>query len=115
MYRKPAFNSRGLQYLCQQNPHLSGKQLKALADLFKWRDRMAREHDESTDYVLKSHQLLRIAELLPREIYGILALCNPISSIVETCVHEMHDIVKAAREFKVILPLSLEHHLFHFY
>ena len=102
MYKKPAFFSRGFQNLCQANSHLSSKQLKALSDLYKWRDRIAREYDESTDYVLKSHQLLRIAELLPREIYGIMALCNPISSIVEACVHEMHEIVKAAREFKVL-------------
>lgn len=77
-----------------------------MQDLYKWRDTIARESDESSEYVLKSHQLLKIAELLPREIYGILALCNPISNIVETNVHEIHDIVKTARDFRDTLSLS---------
>lgn len=98
-YKKPVFYTKGFLNLCQNNSHLNPKQMKALQDLYKWRDRIARETDESTEFVLKNHQLLKIAELLPREIYGILALCNPISSIVETNVHEIHEIVKTAREF----------------
>lgn len=99
-YRKPIFYSKGFMNICQSNSHLNAKQMKALHDLYTWRDKIARESDESCEYVLKSHQLLKIAELLPREIYGILALCNPLSAIVETYVHEMHEIVKEAREYK---------------
>lgn len=100
VYRKPIFFSKGFLNLCQYNSHLNPKQTKALHDLYTWRDKIARESDESCEYVLKSHQLLKIAELLPREIYGILALCNPISSLVESNVHEMHEIIKKAREYK---------------
>jgi ribonuclease D len=99
-YRKPIFYSKGFMNICQSNSHLNAKQMKALHDLYTWRDKIARESDESCEYVLKSHQLLKIAELLPREIYGILALCNPLSAIVEAYVHEMHEIVKEAREYK---------------
>jgi hypothetical protein len=81
------------------NSHLNSKQLRALYDLYRWRDNIARETDESCEYVLKNHQLLKIAELLPREIYGILALCNPLSHVVQTNVHEMNEIIKSAREF----------------
>ncbi|CAF0830592.1 unnamed protein product [Brachionus calyciflorus] len=98
-YKKPVFYTKGFLTLCQNNSHLNSKQMKALQDLYKWRDRMAREHDESYEFVLKNHQLLKIAELLPREIYGILALCNPVSPLVETNVHEIHEIIKKAREF----------------
>jgi ribonuclease D len=73
--------------------------MKALRDLYEWRDKIARETDESCEYVLKNHHLLKIAELLPREIYGILALCNPLSSVVETNVHEILEVIKQAREF----------------
>jgi ribonuclease D len=100
VYKKPVFYSKGFLNLCQSNAHLNAKQMKAIQELYKWRDRIARESDESCEYVLKNHQLLKIAELLPREIYGILALCNPISSIVEANVHEIHDIVKSAREWR---------------
>lgn len=85
--------------LCQHNSHLNSKQMKALRDLYEWRDKIARETDESCEYVLKNHHLLKIAELLPREIYGILALCNPLSSVVETNVHEIHEVIKGARDF----------------
>ncbi len=78
---------------------MNSKQTKALRDLYEWRDKIARETDESWEYVLKNHQLLKIAELLPREIYGIFALCNPLSSIVEANVHEILEVVKSAREF----------------
>lgn len=98
-YKKPLFYTKGFLNLCQHNSHLNSKQTKALRDLYEWRDKTARESDESCEYVLKNHQLLKIAELLPREIYGILALCNPLSSILETNVHEVLEVIKKAREF----------------
>lgn len=100
VFKKPVFISKGFLNLCQNNSHLNSKQMKALRDLYEWRDKIARESDESCEYVLKNHQLLKIAELLPREIYGILALCNPLSSLVQANVHEIHEIIKNAREFK---------------
>ena len=100
VFKKPVFLSKGFLTLCQHNSHLNSKQMKALRDLYEWRDKMARESDESCEYVLKNHQLLKIAELLPREIYGILALCNPLSNLVQANVHEMNEIIKSAREFK---------------
>jgi len=100
VYKKPVFLTKGFLTLCQHNSHLNSKQMKALRDLYVWRDKIARESDESCEYVLKNHQLLKIAELLPREIYGILALCNPLSNLVQTNVHEMNEIIKNAREFK---------------
>ena len=103
VYKKPLFYTKGFLALCQHNSHLNSKQLKALRDLYEWRDKIARECDESCEYVLRNHHLLKIAELLPREIYGILALCNPLSNIVESNVHEILEIVKAAREFKGVL------------
>ena len=103
VYKKPLFYTKGFLALCQHNSHLNSKQLKALRDLYEWRDRIARECDESCEYVLRNHHLLKIAELLPREIYGILALCNPLSNIVESNVHEILEIIKAAREFKGVL------------
>ena len=100
VYKKPLFYSKSFLSLCQNNSHLNPRQTKALHDLCAWRDKTARENDENCEYVLKNHQLLKIAELLPREIYGILALCNPISSYVQANVHEIHEIVRNARDCK---------------
>lgn len=42
--------------------------------------------------------LLKISETLPKESSGILACCSPIPPLVRQCLHEIHHIVKKARE-----------------
>lgn len=42
--------------------------------------------------------LLKISEMLPKESSGILACCSPIPPLVRQCLHEIHHIVKKARE-----------------
>lgn len=42
--------------------------------------------------------LLKISEMLPKESSGILACCSPIPPLVRQCLHEIHNIVKKARE-----------------
>ena len=83
------------------------RQLFALKELFAWRDRVAREEDESTGFVLPKHMLLQIADVLPKEMQGILACCSPIPSLVRQHLLFLHGIVLKARE----MPLAtLQHH-----
>lgn len=49
-------------------------------------------------YILPNHMLLKISEMLPKESSGILACCSPIPPLVRQCLHEIHHIVKKARE-----------------
>ena len=44
---------------------LSPPQLAVHRALFAWRDRVARDEDESPSYVLPNHQLLRLAQGMP--------------------------------------------------
>lgn len=74
------------------------RQMFALKELYKWRDTISREEDESTGYVLPNHMLLQISETLPREMQGILACCNPIPPLVRANLLELHKIVLRARE-----------------
>ncbi|KAJ8954382.1 hypothetical protein NQ318_011055 [Aromia moschata] len=74
------------------------RQLYALKELYKWRDQLSREQDESTGYVLPNHMLLQISETLPREMQGILACCNPIPPLVRSNLLEIHQIVLRAKE-----------------
>ena len=48
-------------------------------------------------FVLPRHMLLQIAEALPNEMQGILALCNPIPSLLKTELLTVHNIVRAAK------------------
>ena len=42
---------------------MNNRQLYALEELWCWRDRIAREQDESLFYVLPDHMMLKIAEV----------------------------------------------------
>lgn len=44
---------------------LSGRQLAVFAGLYAWRDRVCRQADESTGYVLPRGQLLSLAQAMP--------------------------------------------------
>jgi exosome complex exonuclease RRP6 len=81
------------------------QQLFALREIFAWRDKIAREEDESHPYVLPNHMLLQICESLPREIQGILACCNPIPPLVRQHLNFLHQIILKAREQPVIKPI----------
>lgn len=74
------------------------RQLHAFKELYFWRDKIAREEDESTSYVLPNHMMLQIAENLPREMQGILACCNPIPPLVRQHLHVLHRFILNARE-----------------
>lgn len=43
---------------------LNSQQRYALSALYRWRDERSRAEDESIDYVLPNHMLLKIAEVL---------------------------------------------------
>jgi exosome complex exonuclease RRP6 len=78
------------------------RQLYAMKEIFLWRDKLARQEDESTGYVLPQHMLLQIAESLPREMQGILACCNPIPPLVRQHLQLIHYIILKAREQPLI-------------
>lgn len=91
----------------------NSRQMFALRELYLWRDRVAREQDESPEYVLPKHMLLQISEVLPKEMQGVLACCNPIPPLVKTELLTMHTIIREAREQLLIdiKQTSLEHQL----
>lgn len=80
----------------------NNRQLSALKHLFAWRDKVARDEDESVGFVLPKHMMLHISEVLPREMQGILACCNPIPPLVRQHLLDLHHIILRARE----LPLT---------
>lgn len=98
-YEKPVFNSNSYKDLyLKMKKSYSISQLYALKNLYKWRDEVARKEDESYQYVLPNHMLLQISEVLPREMQGILACCNPIPPLVRQNLNELHQIIYEARQ-----------------
>jgi len=82
--------------------NLNNRQLFAARELYKWRDRVGREEDESTAYVLPNHMLLKVATELPREMQGILACCNPVPPLVKQNLGLLHQIILNARDKQLV-------------
>ncbi|NXH79163.1 EXOSX protein, partial [Hydrobates tethys] len=102
-YIKPLFSDESyLELYRRQKKHLNTQQLAAFRLLFAWRDKMAREEDESTGYVLPNHMLLKIAEELPKEPQGIIACCNPVPPLVRQQINELHLLIQQAREMPIL-------------
>ncbi|PSN43819.1 Exosome component 10 [Blattella germanica] len=98
-YEKPKLREDSHMILYKRNRKLfDNRQLHALKELYKWRDKLARDEDESIGYVLPNHMMLQIAETLPREMQGILACCNPIPTMVRQNLLALHYIILEARE-----------------
>uniref|UniRef100_A0A914HGI0 HRDC domain-containing protein n=1 Tax=Globodera rostochiensis TaxID=31243 RepID=A0A914HGI0_GLORO len=102
VYKQPRFNPKGYMKLLRRGRRFNNRQLEALARLWAWRDRTARERDESLHFVLPDHMMLQMAETLPREPSGILACCAPVPPIVRNEQAALHKIVSYARD----LPLE---------
>lgn len=105
-YEKPLLTEDSHLELYRKNKKMfDNRQMYAFRELFLWRDRTAREEDESTGYVLPNHMLMSIAEVLPREMQGILALCSPIPPLVRQNVLKLHQIILKARDQSLTRPV----------
>lgn len=102
-YVKPIFTEESyLELQRKQKKSFNTQQLTAFRLLFAWRDKLARQEDESTGYVLPTHMLIKISEELPKEPQGIIACCNPVPPLVRQQVNELHLLVQQAREMPLL-------------
>ncbi|XP_046397654.1 exosome component 10 [Ischnura elegans] len=108
-YEKPIFTDDAHLNIVQKTKKLlNNRQMYALKEIAAWRNKVAREEDESYGYVLPNHMLLQISEILPREIQGILACCNPIPPLVRQNLVSIHQIVLRARDQPLVKVVSQE-------
>lgn len=102
-FTKPIFSEESyLELYRKQKRHLNTQQLTAFRLIYAWRDKMARQEDESTGYVLPNHMMLKISEELPKEPQGIIACCNPIPPLVRQQINELHLLILQAREMPLL-------------
>ncbi|XP_061908212.1 exosome component 10 [Entelurus aequoreus] len=102
-YAKPIFTEESyLEVQRKQKKSFNTQQLTAFRLLFAWRDKLARQEDESTGYVLPTHMMSKISEELPKEPQGIIACCNPVPPLVRQQVNELHLLVQEAREMPLL-------------
>lgn len=107
VYTKPILDEDSHMKLYRKYKKLfDNRQLYALKEIFRWRDRVARDQDESTTFVLPNHMMMQICETLPREMQGILACCNPIPPLLRQCQLELHKIILKARDQPLVKTLK---------
>jgi ribonuclease D len=71
LFAKPQFDPNGYEKFVTIRKTLNNRQLFALKELWRWRDQLARQADESTFYVLPDHMMIQIAEVLPRLVISL--------------------------------------------
>uniref|UniRef100_A0A8C7QSY8 Exosome complex component 10 n=1 Tax=Oncorhynchus mykiss TaxID=8022 RepID=A0A8C7QSY8_ONCMY len=102
-YMKPLFTEDSyMDLLRKQKKAFNTQQLTAFRLLYGWRDKLARQEDESTGYVLPNHMMIKISDILPKEPQGIIACCNPVPPLVRQQVNELHLLVQQAREMPLL-------------
>uniref|UniRef100_A0A8C9YUV7 Exosome complex component 10 n=1 Tax=Sander lucioperca TaxID=283035 RepID=A0A8C9YUV7_SANLU len=102
-YTKPIFTEESyLELQRKQKRSFNTQQLTAFRLLFAWRDKLARQEDESTGFTLPTHMMNKISEELPKEPQGIIACCNPVPPLVRQQVNELHLLVQQAREMPLL-------------
>jgi len=112
-YVKPVWTEEScMDMYRKERRNFNNKQMYAFVELHKWRDHVARQEDDSIDYVLPKNMLFNIAEKLPREIQGILSCCNLIPPLVRRNLLQIHKIVLKAREEPLVkyIPEQDIHH-----
>jgi exosome complex exonuclease RRP6 len=100
-YSKPIFNPESYKRLIRgksysKNISLKPVDLKTLKLLFEWRDNLARELDESCEYLLENQILFQIGFNPPELIKEILSNKN-ISQIVKDRTQEILDLILLAK------------------
>uniref|UniRef100_A0A3B3U524 Exosome complex component 10 n=1 Tax=Poecilia latipinna TaxID=48699 RepID=A0A3B3U524_9TELE len=102
-YVKPIFTEESyLELQRKQKRSFNTQQLTTFRLLYAWRDKLARQEDESTGYVLPTHMMIKISEELPKEPQGIIACCNPVPPLVRQQVNELHLLVQQGREMPLL-------------
>ena len=106
VYVKPTFDLKASRHRLKNKSYsksisLSHRQIKAIDLLSEWRDNLARELDESCEYVLKNEVLFKIGKVMPKnrkELFELLVNLYD-ESIVQIRENEILQLVLRARNF----------------
>lgn len=87
--------------LIQKEKNLNEQQLHALKELCAWRDRVAREEDESPNFVVPNYMLVKIIYHLPiKDPQHLLHCCSHAPFVQQYLVH-LHGIMLKAGELDI--------------
>ncbi|KAL8805619.1 MAG: hypothetical protein Q9182_001884 [Xanthomendoza sp. 2 TL-2023] len=73
------------------------EQLAVFRAIHQWRDRIARQKDESLLHILSNQCIFTIAREMPTTLPDLLGCCHPISSALRTSVPELVFVIQKAK------------------
>ncbi|RDX45737.1 hypothetical protein OH76DRAFT_1407731 [Lentinus brumalis] len=86
--------------MASSNVHDAGSAASAQRAVYlavhAWRDRVAREEDESTRYVLPNHYLFSLAERTPADMAALLSVFHPVPPVIRRRAKELLDAIRDA-------------------
>ena len=95
-YEKEVFTPNSFRAVIKSRSlTLSKEQAQVLEKVYEWRDKTAREHDESLQYVLPQRMLIRVAMEIPRSTAELERCCNPCPALVKSKVLQVLAAVEA--------------------
>ncbi len=78
----------------KRSTSLDPRHERVLKELYDWRDRTARDLDESLHYVCPNSALVRIATMCPRTVGALQGVVNPCPPLVVRCSDEILRLIK---------------------
>ncbi|PSK38486.1 hypothetical protein B9Z65_6039 [Elsinoe australis] len=104
-YNHPTYDShRGLgpigwyRMLSRTPALLSKEQFAVFRAIHEWRDRIAREQDDSVHYVLANHSIFSISKEVPLEKPQLFSVAQPLTQTIRLRADELLAVIRAAKE-----------------
>ncbi|KAF7994141.1 hypothetical protein HCN44_011410 [Aphidius gifuensis] len=98
VYKKPICDDNSFKrFYRKSGKKFNEHQLCALKLMYYWRDKIARQEDDSVEYVLPNNMMISIAEKLPNSIEGIYECCTSVPPLVLKNIIELYSIIVDAK------------------
>lgn len=98
-YEKPICTPTSYQLvLSRRNQVLSPAHERIFAALYAWRDRIARQEDESTGYVLPTDSMLQLATKAPTNMAGLIEALNILRPLVRRYAKDILLLIASAKK-----------------
>lgn len=88
----------GWRNILFRGDNLDTMQAAVFKAVHSWRDRVAREEDESLHYVMPRHHMFNLARQMPMDAPGLLTACVPTSQPVRLRASDLAMVIKRSKE-----------------
>jgi exosome complex exonuclease RRP6 len=92
-------NAIGWSTMLRRTPtNFTNEQLLVFKAIHRWRDKTARQADESLNYVMPRRILFSVARVMPVDVQSLLGLSRDMPPLVKLRASELVGVIKQARE-----------------